>query len=662
MSYSSIPDNSNGFLSKSLTFEANQSITSKLSSQSRLGSLLNVAASLASRPAWKSQDTLGVMNDDSDNDSNHSMTHIQPRLRKGKITRIPSDGLIDPTIHSSAQFSRRYSFCPTKKRSRLSFSINGRHNIFGNETIESSTSSLTTKCPLFVLNHEESFVMIKPGLNKFSFIANVSTGILIPEQIFLNCLDEIVTELKEALREQQSMKSTMNNYSEINFVSFIDDDVYGSSWRDTELMKTLLPKPEIAVSNNASNKHHPVVFGTCQPIPVRLKLGKLGLPEDCKLSTSLYRIRSNDKKLVVKNKAENTQLNATQTTLIKPHNNNNESENLSNNNGYPTVASGYGMSSQFRANDYSLISNSLENYQDENSLIKHHNLFSQFILEDGPVDFIREFTPSTTIRDSSCKVNHSMPTFPPGCCLQLSRPLYLSATSSNDQFALSMPSGHYCILPVEVIKPLEFNLNIYPLPNKTYTIISLNITCVDADPDSNITPEIYCNQNIHCNEPITYELSNMRFYVCALKPHVSRRPALRNSFTNGQNQLYNRRQLKSRSSPTVEDYHQISEDFTKNNILETGTTDKLCSTVNETIESLAGYLLDNRITKAYVNHLTPFSIPWRFKSLEYNNFMKMCKESNCQPIGRFECTMNRIGSVSKLNQEIRADCVIGKQM
>ncbi|VDP40665.1 unnamed protein product [Schistosoma mattheei] len=388
----------------------------------------------------------------------------------------------------------------------------------------------------------------------------MAPGFLIPEKIFINCLDEINTELKEALTEQEYVEPSINSRSEVNFVSDIDGDVFGSSWRDTAMMKTLLPKPEISISNNSSGKRYPVVFGTCQPIPIQLRLGKLGLSEDCKLSTSLYRIRSNNKNFVFKTKEET----------------------IFNNQSSTTVDGGYQICNQYSENDYSLISNSSENHQDEHLHKKHQNLFSQFILEDGPVDFIREYNPLS--QSLKCKINHPMPTFPPGCCLQLSRPLYLSATSCNDQFALTMPSGHYCILPVDIIKPLGFNLSIFPLP-KTYVIFSLNITCVDTDPDSTITPEAYCSQNLLCKDPITFELSNMRFYICASKLYLSRRLALSSSFSNGQNQPYNR-QLKSHSYLSVEDNHQITGDFTKNDVLETGSADKLYDTVNETIESL----------------------------------------------------------------------------
>ncbi|CAH8569121.1 unnamed protein product [Schistosoma bovis] len=580
---------------------------------------------------------------------------LDSQLHLINLTTAPSisvvKSLAEPNIHSSMQILRQHSLCPTKKRSRISFSINGKHDMFGNENRESSTP-VSTKNPLFILNHEDSFVMIKPGLNKLSFIAN-APGFLIPEKIFINCLDEVNTELKEALTEQESVEPSINSRSEVNFVSDIDGDVFGSSWRDTAMMKTLLPKPEISISNNSSSKRYPVVFGTCQPIPVQLRLGKLGLSEDCKLNTSLYRIRSNNKNFVFKTKEE--------TNFIKTYNNpngNDGNETIFNNQSSTTVDGSYQICNQYSENDYSLISNSSENHQDEHLHKKHQTLFSQFILEDGPVDFIREYNPLS--QSLKCKINHPMPTFPPGCCLQLSRPLYLSATSCNDQFALSMPSGHYCILPVDIIKPLGFNLNIFPLP-KTYVIFSLNITCVDTDPDSTITPEAYCSQNLLCKDPITFELSNMRFYICASKLYLSRRLALSSSFSNGQNQPYNR-QLKSHSYLSLEDSHQITGDITKNDVLETGSGDKLYDTVNQTIESLTGDLLDNRITKAYVTHLTPFSIPWRFKSLEYNNFMKVCKESHCQPIGRFECTMNRIGNVKKVNQDIRVDCAIRQQI
>ncbi|CAH8582037.1 unnamed protein product [Schistosoma rodhaini] len=593
-----------------------------------------------------------------------SIPQLDSQMHLINLTTAPSisvvKSLAEPNIHSSVQISRQHSLCSTKKRSRLSFSINGKHDMFGNENTESSTP-VSTKNPLFILNHEESFVMIKPGLNKLSFIANVP-GFLIPEQIFINCLDEINTEFKEASTEQQSMEPSVNSRSEVNFVSDIDGDVFGSSWRDTAMMKALLPKPEISVLNNSDDKRYPVVFGTCQPIPVRLRLGKLGLPEDCKLSTSLYRIYSNNKNFVFNTKTEYTHINVKKTNSMKTYNNtngNDGNETMFNHQTSTTIDGVYEIRNQYSANDYSLISNSLDNHhQDEYLHKKHQTLFSQFILEDGPVDFIRE---SNSLPQSlECKINHPIPTFPPGCCLQLSRPLYLSATSCNDQFALSMPSGHYCILPVDIIKPLGFNLNIFPLP-KTYVIFSLNITCVDTDPDSTITPEAYFSQNLICKDPVTFELSNMRFYICASKLYLSRRLALSSSFSNGQHQLYNR-QLKSRSHLSMEDNRQIAGDFTKNDVLETGSTDKLHDTINESIESLTGDLLDNRITKAYVTHLTPFSIPWRFKSLEYNNFMKLCKESHCQPIGRFECTMNRIGNVKKINQDIRVDCVIGQQI
>ncbi|KAK4470175.1 hypothetical protein MN116_005755 [Schistosoma mekongi] len=661
-SYTNIPDStSKEQTNKSLAFSGNLLRNSGVNNHSRfdtrLGSLLNVAASLASRPAWKSQDTISVMNDE------HIANSTKlPMKYKGKISRISYDGLIGPNIDNSTNMTKLYSVCPTKRRSRLSFSINGRQSLFETENIYSSSSTTTTvstKRPLFILHQKESFVLIKPGLNRFSFIANVP-GFLIPEQLFINCLKEdykgIYTELVETLGEQ-SVKPKLNSDIEVNFVSEIDGDVYGPSWRDTELMKTLLPKPEIVVSNGW-DKRYPVVFGTCQPIPVRLRLGKLGLSNDCKLNTSLYRIRSN--------KINKQDINTMKTTFMKTDNITNTSSNerdvgLNNTNG-----TGYTASGTYSANDYLLISHSPYESQSENISRRTHNtienpaISSQFILEDGPAEFIREYNnPLGKIEQKLCDMDHPLPSFPPGCCLQLSRPLYLSATSCDDQFALSMPSGHYCILPVDVIKPLAFKLMIFPLP-KTYIIFSLNIACVDTDPDSAVTPEIYCGPNGLSKEPITFELSNMRFYICTTKSYSSK-PSLLRSFSGASHQPHHSRHLKSRSSPSIEDVCQTAEELNiHHDVLKTGPTNKLSVTVNETIESLTGDLLDNRLTKAYINHLTPFSILWRFKSVEYNNLLKNCKEFQCQPIGRFECTMNRIGDITKLNQEIRVDCIIQK--
>lgn len=53
------------------------------------------------------------------------------------------------------------------------------------------------------------------------------------------------------------MEPSINSRSEVNFVSDIDGDVFGSSWRDTAMMKTLLPKPEISISNNSGGKRYP---------------------------------------------------------------------------------------------------------------------------------------------------------------------------------------------------------------------------------------------------------------------------------------------------------------------------------------------------------------------------------------------------------------------
>ena len=53
------------------------------------------------------------------------------------------------------------------------------------------------------------------------------------------------------------MEPSNNSRSEVNFVSDIDSDVFGSSWRDTAMMKALLPKPEISVLNNSGDKRYP---------------------------------------------------------------------------------------------------------------------------------------------------------------------------------------------------------------------------------------------------------------------------------------------------------------------------------------------------------------------------------------------------------------------
>ncbi|CAH8544947.1 unnamed protein product [Heterobilharzia americana] len=575
-SYSNIPDSSKEYKYTTLSVVGNPlnntgiNIRSKF--DTRLGSLLNVAASLASKPAWRSQDIMEMVNDE--HNAAVSIRDTEQFLqRMGKTSRITSDGFIDPVVSRTPQVTRRYSLHQTKKRSCYSFSINSKHDIFGNENDKST----------------------------------VVPGFLIPERLFIICYDDNDNDDDFVTADQYLEKSTKKqstglsvNATEVHFVSDIDSDHFGPNWRNVELMQTLLPKPEIVVSSNNLDKLYPVVFGTCQPIPVQLRLGKLGLPNDCKLSTSLYRIRPNSK--YPNNKREYPYYNAAVTSIT----NSNDENDIANNS---TFTNGVSLGNISYANDYSLISSKPESEEknthpnnDSNALI-NRAIFNQFILEDGPADFVRDSN-SFKLQHNLCKINHPMPTYPPGCCLQLSRPLYLSADSCSDQFALSMPSGHYCVLLLNIIKPLAFKLNIFPLPT-TYIIFSLHIACVDTDPDSIISPEIYCSLEKPCSSPPTKE--------------------------GGSQQV-------------------------------TGTVDILFDNTEETrIESLNGDLIDNKLTKAYINHLTPFSIPWRFKSLEYNNFLKACKEFHYKPVGRFECTMNRIDAI-KIDQEIRVDCHIEQQI
>ncbi|CAH8858026.1 unnamed protein product [Trichobilharzia szidati] len=670
-SYSNIPDSSKDYkyaaASSSTGGHSNQVmnpigvlVNNRPRVDSRLGSLLNVAASLASRPAWKSQD---VLNDETNTSNSSTTLHKQSvHLRnKGRFTRIPSDGYIEPNGNGTPRIMRQYSLRPTRKRS---FTVNGKQDIFGNEIAGSNTTS--NKKPLFILRHE-SVVTIRPGVNKLLFVCNVP-GFYIPEQISIICYDNDDTHT-----------------TEVNFASDIDGDVYGPNWRNVELMQTLLPKPEIALSSSNEDKPYPVVFGTCQPIPIRLRLGKLGLPQDCKLSTKLYRIHYSSNKRYNNNntKAKHTSAShksSTSIVITTPTHDNDEND---------IPASSVPMTSI--ANDYTLVSNTFDQHEESsthqtadnnNNNFMNYTLPHQFILEDGPVDFIQEYNNTadnnpTTTTTASCKINHPVPAFPPGCCLRLSRPLNLSAVSCNDQFALSMPSGHYCILPVNIIKPLAFRLNMFPLL-KSYIIFSLHIACVDTDPDCIIPPELYCSLERPCREPVTFELSNMRFSLSACKPPPTtpapapssqhKRQALRSSSTGNQQLKPQHRNLsKTRSSPAADEGVQLAEERTtttthKNDFLKTGSVDKLYeSNEDKPIESLNGDILDNKLTKAYVNHLTPFSIPWRFKQLEYNQFMKVCKEAQYQPIGRFECTMNRIGG-TKINQQIRVDCALQQKI
>lgn len=121
---------------------------------------------------------------------------------------------------------------------------------------------------------------------------------------------------------------------------------------------------------------------------------------------------------------------------------------------------------------------------------------------------------------------------------------------------------------------------------------------MDTDPDSAVTPEVYCSPNGFSKEPITFELSNMRFYICATKPYSSK-PSLLRSFSGASHQLHHIRHLKSRSSPSMEDVCQTAEELNMyHDVLKTGPTNKLSVPVNEIIESLTGDLLDNRLTKA----------------------------------------------------------------
>nr|CAH8852808.1 unnamed protein product [Trichobilharzia regenti] len=202
---------------------------------SRLGSLLNVAASLASRPAWGSQDIPGGLNDEA-NASNTPNLHKQSvhLTSRGRFTRIPSDGIIEPNVNRTPRIVRQYSLRPTRK---ISFTVNGKQDSFGNEITGSNIISNTK--PLFVLR-QESVVTIKPGLNKLLFVSNVP-GFYIPEQISIICYDN-----------GDDARST-----EVNLASDVDGDVYGPNWRNVELMQTLLPKPEIALSSSNEDKPYP---------------------------------------------------------------------------------------------------------------------------------------------------------------------------------------------------------------------------------------------------------------------------------------------------------------------------------------------------------------------------------------------------------------------
>ncbi|KAA3677594.1 trafficking protein particle complex subunit 10 [Paragonimus westermani] len=563
----------------------------------RRSSLLDLAASWATRPTWRSQDQL-LGPDALDEKSAHNpVANAAENIHSNNRS---SSSLAPPAFLRSAFSRPNFDQVKVKRSSSVSDAYdNARHSFpaaVGHTIGSSSVGSLppwdsdvhayflkvcadSNSSLLFTTEKargDNDTVTFGPGQITVTLLAN-SPGFLIPTTLRVGIFEAV---MKGTTVSQTPIKPLFT------FCYSIQKWHFDSSWSNRELLDSLLPQVR-TVHSAGQQAPINVVLGLRELVPIELEVGLLRFPLKPIPHLNLCRIVSKKANPVHNVKLVNGYVvTAQEHTLV-----------LS-----PTILlDGKVINSADATFDFTLVH------------------------QDGPVTIVAAVDDPERVPDASDVQTEALP----HTLIRLSRPVWMSAVTDHDEFALSMPSGYFCRLPVKVIRPLAIHLTVYASRKSEAVLFGIRIACMDVS-NSGALKKIIVKPTAKPACPLTYVLSKFELVVSGqydgnnLKSNPIYKPTRSGSTTN----------FSSTSPATT----GTSLARTKDSMLSLVTSD-ISDEVLLSENCIFGSPVDPRCTEVHVNRLCPVTLFWRF---ELDQFRPFVDKFNGRVVTLFHCTFRRL--------------------
>ncbi|KAF6777529.1 hypothetical protein AHF37_02548 [Paragonimus kellicotti] len=567
----------------------------------RRSSLLDLAASWATRPNWKSQDQLLGPDAPDEKSVHNSAANATESIHSDNRS---SSSLAPPAFLRSAFSRSSFGQAKVKRSSSVSDAYdNARHSFStaGGHTIGSSSAGSlppwdndvhayflkvcadSNSSLLFTTNktgEDNDTLTFGPRQNTVTLLAN-SPGFLIPTTLRVSIFEAV---MKKTTVSQSTSQTPVKPL--FTFCYNIQKWHFDSSWSSRELLDSLLPKVR---TTHSADQQAPinVVLGLREHVPIELEVGLLRFPMKPVPHLNLCRIVSKKTNPVHNVKLINGYVVTAQEDTLT----------LS-----PTI----------------LLDGKVINSADSTF---------DFTLDhqDGPVTVVA----AVDDPERSLDVGDVQTEALPHTLIRLSRPVWMSAVTDHDEFALSMPSGYLCRLPVKVIRPLAIHLTVYASRRSEAVLFGIRVACMDV-PSSGTVKKVIVKPTAKTTCPLTYVLSKFELVVSGqydsnnLKSNPIYKPTRSGSTTNF-----------SSNSPTTTG---TSLAGTKDSMLSLVTSD-ISDEVLLSENCIFGSPVDPRCTEVHVNRLCPVTLFWRF---ELDQFRPFVDKFNGRVVTLFHCKFRRL--------------------
>ncbi|TPP62978.1 hypothetical protein FGIG_03975 [Fasciola gigantica] len=585
-------------------------------SRRRKSSFLDVAASWATRPAWKSQEQL--------NQKPESVCQPEDRFPKLSLrNRLPLSPIESPgpTVPDRSH-SIGASPClvispllsiddPDRQLMRRSTSSEPRTG-FGNRTFSfvefgpntSDTDATEMAHPLltdyrptmriqnqsaqFFIPHptQTDLIRLNPGLNRVSLISQ-SPGFLIPGDVRISLLNRVNKGHSITVVDEHNTSSDIP----LHLVFRVQAQHFHSSWSNYTLLESLLPKVHVIGQMQPMNSIR-VILGLRCAVDLEFETGKLDLPDQPEANISLYRIVH--------------RLNHEPRGPVAPTSGPARVLKVVNDYRVSPVVVGEGerrgtkaritVASQLMPNDY------------------------RCELLDGPVELVPVVDESENGKTSQQKR------------FRLSKPLWIRSFADKDEFAISMPSGYLHRLPVDIIRPLALTLSVNTFQKTDKVVFAIRIACMDLHDNTFQMTSPLKQPNLKPDTPLTFRLSKCHLLLTApnVPDSIVAKIDPNQTASNGRS---------PDSSSTTETAIELKDAGQTTN----GTDVARVKEMKKARNSMTAIPVDPRNMEVVVNRLCPVTLLWHLKFDEFRQFVNfVLKRFSEPPEARFQCTFARL--------------------
>ncbi|CAL8068670.1 unnamed protein product [Calicophoron daubneyi] len=565
-------------------------------SSRRKSSLLDIAASLANRPAWKSQDQLDSRGIDSrttervvllsgrknattpQGDERHqtALTVEQSQWSTSSEPGLPSESRMNPN-------HPKHPLLPSRGSQPNLVAENLDDHFLKIHQQRSLSDSDIFFTPVTADGQTRSMLILQPGMNTIQLAVN-APGFYLASDVTISVIKR--AKFEEALSSPGTDK--VGVLFNLNYTVLRDH--FRSSWQDPKLLDSLLPKVSAPGSEDGMNPIRAII-GLRQPIPMEFVLGKLGIPKNPGARVGLYRL------FCLSPQAQ------TGTHLEHTRN--------------PKAI-----------NDYSVTilghTNGTMEVTAEMSKKSTTQTSSSLDLQDGMIPVCNKPAALSNSVEPPAENGHL------GTRMQLERPVWITAITEKDEFFISMPSGYLCRLPVKVIKPLGITLNVYTLQAADSVIFAFRVSCMDIPESSKSSYP----PSMKPTKPLSFRLSKFQMMVAVSEARLDA--------------VHESRPSQAPAHPphrsSVSEHRKVELSDIRPSLSESkDALDECADESQKEVDYMLGAPVDVRCTEAVVSRLCPVTLLWQLKFSDFRPFVTSILERfNEPPVARLKCNYCRL--------------------